>query len=91
MDAGHVVFSPISHSHPISRYTNADACTSDFWLKQDLPFLAVCDELWVLTLPGWDKSSGIKREMEDADRLGIPIYLVPPRGGVKGLPSLLPA
>lgn len=76
MDQGHIVFSPISHSHPISRYTNADSCDSGYWTRQDLAFLPACDEVWVYRLQGWDKSRGIKIETEEAERLGKPVRFI---------------
>lgn len=70
MDQGYCVFSPISHSHPISEYTKADALDHDFWLNQDLEFMEWADEVWVYKLAGWEESRGIKREIEYANKLG---------------------
>ena len=70
MDKGYNVFSPISHSHAISEHTKANALDHDFWLNQDLSFIEWCDEVWVYPLPGWEESSGIKREIEYAIKLG---------------------
>jgi hypothetical protein len=70
MDEEYIVFSPISHSHEISAFTKTDALDHDFWLRQDLPFMAVCDEVWIYRLPGWEHSRGIKTEMEHAEKLG---------------------
>lgn len=72
MEQGHIVFSPLSHSHPISRFCKVDPTDHDFWLRQDLAWLRHCDELWVLTLDGWKGSKGIKTEIEEAIRMGIP-------------------
>lgn len=76
MEQGYIIFSSVSHSHPISKYCQVDPCNSDFWLKQDLPFLHVCDELWIYRLQGWDKSVGIQKEIEYAIRLGKPIRYI---------------
>ena len=76
MDQGHIVFSQISHSHPISKYTKADSCDSGYWTRQDLAFLPACDEVWVYRLPEWEKSKGIKIEMEKAERLGNPVRYI---------------
>ena len=72
MEQGHIVFSPLSHSHPISRFCKVDPTDHDFWLRQDLAWLRHCDELWVLTIDGWEGSKGIKTEIEEAKRMGIP-------------------
>lgn len=60
---GHIVFSPISHSHHIADHL--DNCNdSDFWVRQCEPFLRVCQEMHILALPGWKESTGIGRELK---------------------------
>jgi hypothetical protein len=76
MDGGYNVFSPISHSHPISEYTKADALEHDFWLNQDLPFMEWCEEVWVYILDGWRESKGIKREITEAYNLFKPVRYI---------------
>ena len=73
MSAGNLVFSPLSHSHPISHWYEVDPCDHDFWLRQDLWILDICDEMHILCLPGWGKSKGIKVEFEHAESKGIGI------------------
>ena len=72
MQHGFVVFSPISHSHPVAQKTELPRAFW-FWRAQDLPFMRVCDELYVLCLPDWDKSIGVAEEIAHAKALGIPI------------------
>jgi nucleoside 2-deoxyribosyltransferase len=65
----YVVFSPISHSHPISLHI--DNCKDhDFWLKQDYEFMKWCDKLIILEIEGWEESKGVNREIEWAMDLG---------------------
>ena len=71
MQQGHTVFSPIAHSHGIARFIQDHS--HEFWMEQDLPFLDFADKMVVLTLPGWEKSKGIKRELEYAKDKGIPV------------------
>ena len=71
---GHIVFSPISHSHHIC-IQNGLPEKLDFWLKQDLPFIDWCDELHVLMLPGWEDSSGVSREIEYAELTFKPVQM----------------
>lgn len=60
--AGFVVFSPISHSHPISLTQPDKYNTHELWLDQDEPFLEWCDVVVVLEIPGvWD-SHGVDWE-----------------------------
>ena len=61
---GHVVFSPISHSHPIAHHIG-NHLSHEFWLKQDFAFMEWADEMVILTAPGWTKSKGIQLEIDE--------------------------
>lgn len=51
MEQGYIVFSPISHSHPIADWMTDDKRLSqDFWMYQDLPILDVCQELKLIVV-----------------------------------------
>ena len=73
MELGNLVFSPLSHSHPISEHCTVDPCDHSFWLRQDLWILDVCDEMHVLCLGGWEKSKGIAAEIAYAKDKGIKV------------------
>ena len=46
MKRGYIVFSPISHSHPISQHLGQNIQFDyDFWINQDLPILRMCSKL----------------------------------------------
>ena len=75
MRRGFVVFSPISHSVPIAD-TMGNHLSHGFWLKQDLPFIDWCHELWIYKLPGWTKSYGIKQEIKEARRYGKKVCFI---------------
>ena len=83
MEQGHIVFSPLSHSHPISRFCKVDPTDHDFWLRQDLAWLRHCDELLVLTLDGWEGSKGIKTEIAEAIKIGMSVRYIQPEEGTK--------
>jgi len=69
--AGLVVFSPIVHSHPLVAF---DLPTGwDFWEPIDRAYLARCDEVVVLTLDGWQQSTGVRAEIALARGLGKPV------------------
>ena len=78
MEEGHVVFSPIAHSHPICEVLRPQTNPLLFWMRQDLPILALAEKLVVLMLPGWDISKGVKMEMDFANEKGIPVEYMQP-------------
>lgn len=80
MEQGYIVFSPISHSHPISKMMKTELANDhDFWLSQDLPFMDICDYLYVIDIKGMDgmnlikESRGCQKEIRNADRIGVEI------------------
>ncbi len=75
-------YSPITHSHSLvtegAKHFNIDLSgTFDLWEDYDHAFMSKCDELWVVTLDGWDISRGVCAEMKMAHTLEIPICFVP--------------
>jgi nucleoside 2-deoxyribosyltransferase len=68
---GKMVFSPIAHSHAICRYGLPGDW--EFWERHDLKHLAVCDQLVVLKLDGWQQSCGVQAEIAVAQALGKPV------------------
>jgi hypothetical protein len=83
--AGHVVFSPVVHSHFLAEHGLPS--TWAFWRKQDEVFLERADSLVVLMLPGWQESVGVRGEIEIARELAKPtVYLEP---DLTGAPSWL--
>lgn len=76
---GHVVFSPIVHSHELALLIPQKGIYGiDFWKEWDVGILRRCEQLWVLTLPGYLESTGIRSEMEIADAMYMPTAMVPP-------------
>lgn len=77
MRDGHLIFSPIAHSHPIAMRT---ALPTDwtYWQQFDRAILAACGELWVLTLEGWDASQGVQAEVALAMQMGLAVRYVDP-------------
>lgn len=63
MEQGHVVFSPIAHSHPVEQ-NMAEIHDTAWWMRQDLAFMESCERMLILTLAGWDISKGVKLERE---------------------------
>jgi len=67
MQRGDVVFSPISHSHPIEKESGVIG-NHTFWAKQDDEFQMGADRVCVLKIDGWEDSLGVRRELEIAAR-----------------------
>jgi hypothetical protein len=75
MKKGFVVFSPISHTHPIAVAGDLPKGW-DYWEHFDRVFLSMSRKLYILTLDGWKESEGVQGEIEIAKELNLPIYEV---------------
>lgn len=72
MDQGHVVFSPIAHTHPI--VIRCDLPRGwDFWSRFDREFIERSEKVVVLKLDGWEASKGVAAEIEIAEEFGIQV------------------
>ena len=91
MAQGHTVFSPISHSHPIAKNLPDELLLDhEFWMRQDLPILRMCDELWVYPNDAADVSRGVAAEIAEATAKGIPVRYVGPKEITPILPPSCP-
>ena len=71
---GHLVFSPISHTHPIA--VQCDLPTGiEFWKDLDGSFIEWCDVLYVAALDGWLESEGVQWEMDTAYNAGKEVII----------------
>lgn len=77
INEGFHVFSPVSHTHPIKVDSTLKG-TWETWMNYDKYMLSLCDELWILRLPGWAGSKGISAEMLYAEEIGKPMRLITP-------------
>jgi len=84
---GHVIFSPIVHSHPLVAFGLPTVWSS--WERIDRAYLERCDEVMVLMLDGWEASIGVQAEIGIARALGKPVRFVAPEDAT-GLPTLAP-
>lgn len=76
MKQGEIVFSPISHTHPMVKYGLPGDW--EYWKSQDTAFLKVCSHFKITKIDGWDKSSGVTNETEHMRERGIEIEYVDP-------------
>jgi hypothetical protein len=74
INAGYIVFSPISHSHPVSGTQPAYRNSHQLWLGQDVYFMQWADILVVLALPGWPDSKGVQWEIDWFEKFQKPIF-----------------
>ncbi|MGY2167140.1 DUF1937 family protein [Pseudomonas gingeri] len=77
VEAGHAVFSQVSMSHPINlAFVGKDSqAIGKLWAPVDAVFMDMMEELVILDLPGWDLSSGIRREIEFFEARGRKVSL----------------
>lgn len=69
---GQMVYSPLTHNVPLSRLGVQGSWET--WRELDHLMLSKCDLLIVLTLEGWETSTGVKSEIEYAKERNIPIH-----------------
>jgi nucleoside 2-deoxyribosyltransferase len=72
MEAGVIVHSPITHSHPMAVLGHLPG-DWEFWKRVDGAYISCCQALWVIMLDGWDTSAGVAAEVKIARELGIPV------------------
>jgi hypothetical protein len=84
------VYSPIIHWHHVAELHDLPK-DANFWKRQNRFQLEVSSEVWVLKIPGFNKSVGVKWEVSIADELHIPVrvcsilngkYILSPRTGL---------
>lgn len=77
MNQGHIVYSPISMTHPIAEQ-NELPLGWEYWQQQDRAFIEWADAVYVLKLAGYEESEGVKAEKEIAESMGKMIVEVCP-------------
>ena len=82
MEQGHIVFSPISHSHHIADHLpNQLRIDSHWWMQHDLPFIEWSDEVHVVNIGEEGgrlvtESKGVMMEIEHAKKHFKPIKII---------------
>lgn len=84
---GHVVVSPIAHSHPIFVREPKVGGQWEQWVALDHALLDASEEMWILTIPGWYESRGVTAEREYAEEHSIPVKYVTRDGVVSEYPT----
>lgn len=73
---GHLVFSPISHGHPIALAGDLPK-DWEYWRHCARTFVAWCDEMHVFMQKGWEGSVGVHAEKLIALEMSKPIKYIP--------------
>ncbi len=67
---------PITQSYQTAKFTKSKTGAFDSWRLIDLTFVDRSDEVWLLNLPGWEESTGVKEEIEYARKKKKPIKVI---------------
>jgi hypothetical protein len=83
---GYIVYSAITMTHPLDVVLAGGTNTlgSDYWVQFDEAFMAVCTEMVVLQIEGWEQSRGIQREIDYFQNRGKPVRFLPAKGAELG-------
>lgn len=79
MRAGHIVYSPISHTHPIA-VDGGLPLDWVYWQSVDEFYIRLCERVIVLMLTGWESSKGVQAEIEIARALDKPVEFMEAEG-----------
>ncbi len=72
INKGEIVFSPISHCHPIALVCDLPK-DWQYWNTFCRAYMSCCCEMYVVMLDGWKESIGIQAEIKIAEEMGIEI------------------
>lgn len=72
---GFHVITPITYGHTLLQFHEMPSDWK-FWKDFCLTFLQFCEEIWVYQMPGWEKSNGVREEIEFAKLNGIKIKYI---------------
>ena len=72
MRGGDIIYSPISHTHPIAIEGELPLDWS-YWQSVDEFYIGLCERVVVLELDGWQESKGVRAEIAMAEALGKPV------------------
>jgi len=72
---GEMVFSPISHTHPIAAIKDLPKDWA-YWESFCRTYLECCYKIYVLMIDGWEESIGVTAEIKIAKELGLEIEYI---------------
>lgn len=68
------VYSPIAHTHPLAIHGGLDPLDHKLWLGFDAAIMAKADAMIVAMMPTWEKSFGIRHEIQTFTEAGKPVF-----------------
>lgn len=74
---GRVLISPIVYGHNLLPHEDMPTDWA-FWTSFCLSILERCDDMEVLELDGWDRSSGVAAEIEYAESKSMEVIMIKP-------------
>jgi len=77
MNQGRLVYAPISACHHIAKKYGLPRDWK-FWKYMDEEFVRICKKMSIITLDGWEVSTGVQAEIALAEKDGIPIEYIDP-------------
>lgn len=78
LTAGVRAYSPIAHTHPIAIYGGLDPLDHTIWLPFDAAIMEKSDAIAVAKMESWERSYGIKHEIEVFTKAGKPVFYLDP-------------
>ena len=76
LKAGYLIYSPIAETASIARVCDMMDTDWDTWREKDLRALEVHDEMWIIPLPGYLDSVGLRGEIKFCIQNSIPISII---------------
>jgi hypothetical protein len=76
--AGLIVFSPITHSHPLVVHGGVSGTDFAAWEHIDLAMIHASRGLIACRLPSWEISPGMVKEIEYAEKIGKIVVTMQP-------------
>lgn len=84
LQEGHHIISPITHGVPLCMVNTNLPSHFQFWEDYCIDLLSRCEEMRILQLSGWERSRGVKAEIEFCNKHSIPISYINP-DDIKGI------
>lgn len=69
---------PITFNVPLAPYIASKDTTWEYWKEYDKRLIDACDELWIVMIPGWQDSIGVRAESKYAMSKNMTIRLLSP-------------